>query len=65
VVCLALQLERISRDFAVIKAVKNGVNIVGLSLNKGTRFHHSEKLDKEVTLSAQFTENTSAIKVKL
>jgi hypothetical protein len=49
VVCLALQLERISRDFAVIKAA----------------FHHSEKLDKEETLSAQFTENTSAIKVKL
>ena len=33
-------------------------------LGKDTRFHHSEKLDKGEIMIAQFTEHTSAIKIR-
>lgn len=56
--------ENISEDFIVIKAEENGVNIIGLTRGKDTKFHHSEKLDKGEVLIAQFTENTSAVKVR-
>ncbi|MBC7765017.1 MAG: trp RNA-binding attenuation protein MtrB [Hyphomonadaceae bacterium] len=53
-----------SDDFVVIKAKENGVNIIGLTRGKDTKFHHTEKLDKGEVYIAQFTENTSAIKVR-
>jgi len=53
-----------SSDFVVIKAMENGVNVIGLTRGTDTRFHHSEKLDKGEVLIAQFTEHTSAIKVR-
>lgn len=51
-------------DFFVIKAKENGVNVIGLTRGKETRFHHSEKLDKNEIMIAQFTEHTSAVKVR-
>ncbi|WEG11377.1 trp RNA-binding attenuation protein MtrB [Pullulanibacillus sp. KACC 23026] len=51
-------------DFFVIKAKENGVNVIGLTRGADTRFHHSEKLDKGEVMLAQFTEHTSAIKVR-
>ncbi|AMA73580.1 MULTISPECIES: trp RNA-binding attenuation protein MtrB [Aneurinibacillus] len=51
-------------DFIVIKALENGVNVIGLTRGESTRFHHSEKLDKGEIMIAQFTEHTSAIKVR-
>ncbi|UII54642.1 trp RNA-binding attenuation protein MtrB [Cytobacillus spongiae] len=51
-------------DYVVIKAVEDGVNVIGLTRGTDTRFHHSEKLDKGEVLIAQFTEHTSAIKVR-
>nr|3ZZS_A Chain A, TRANSCRIPTION ATTENUATION PROTEIN MTRB [Geobacillus stearothermophilus]3ZZS_B Chain B, TRANSCRIPTION ATTENUATION PROTEIN MTRB [Geobacillus stearothermophilus]3ZZS_C Chain C, TRANSCRIPTION ATTENUATION PROTEIN MTRB [Geobacillus stearothermophilus]3ZZS_D Chain D, TRANSCRIPTION ATTENUATION PROTEIN MTRB [Geobacillus stearothermophilus]3ZZS_E Chain E, TRANSCRIPTION ATTENUATION PROTEIN MTRB [Geobacillus stearothermophilus]3ZZS_F Chain F, TRANSCRIPTION ATTENUATION PROTEIN MTRB [Geobacillus len=51
-------------DFVVIKALEDGVNVIGLTRGADTRFHHSEKLDKGEVLIAQFTEHTSAIKVR-
>lgn len=51
-------------DFIVIKAKENGVNVIGLTRGTDTRFHHSEKLDKGEVMIAQFTEHTSAIKVR-
>lgn len=51
-------------DFFVIKAKENGVNVIGLTRGENTRFHHSEKLDKGEIMIAQFTEHTSAIKVR-
>ncbi|MCA1030523.1 trp RNA-binding attenuation protein MtrB [Bacillus timonensis] len=53
-----------SHDFIVIKAVEDGVNVIGLTRGTDTRFHHSEKLDKGEVMIAQFTEHTSAIKVR-
>jgi transcription attenuation protein (tryptophan RNA-binding attenuator protein) len=51
-------------DFFVIKAKENGVNVIGLTRGSDTRFHHSEKLDKGEVMIAQFTEHTSAVKVR-
>ncbi|MCM3596959.1 trp RNA-binding attenuation protein MtrB [Metabacillus idriensis] len=53
-----------SNDFLVIKAVEDGVNVIGLTRGSDTRFHHSEKLDKGEVMIAQFTEHTSAIKIR-
>ncbi|HEX7065455.1 MAG TPA: trp RNA-binding attenuation protein MtrB [Bacillales bacterium] len=51
-------------DFFVIKAEEDGVNVIGLTRGSNTRFHHSEKLDKGEVMIAQFTEHTSAVKVR-
>lgn len=51
-------------DYVVVKALENGVTIIGLTRGKDTKFHHSEKLDKGEIMIAQFTEHTSAIKIR-
>ncbi len=53
-----------NQDFFVIKAKENGVNVIGLTRGTDTRFHHSEKLDKGEVMIAQFTEHTSAVKIR-
>ena len=54
----------VDADFIVIKALEDGVTIIGLTRGKETKFNHTEKLDKGEVLIAQFTENTSAIKIR-
>lgn len=56
--------ENTNNDYFVIKALENGVNVIGLTRGHDTRFHHSEKLDKGEVMIAQFTEHTSAVKVR-
>lgn len=51
-------------DFIVVKALENGVSVIGLTSGEETRFHHTEKLDKGEVLLAQFTQHTSAIKIR-
>jgi Tryptophan RNA-binding attenuator protein. len=51
-------------DYVCILAKEDGVNIIGMTRGKDTKFHHTEKLDKGEVMIAQFTENTSAIKVR-
>lgn len=51
-------------DFFIIKAKDNGVHVIGLTRGQDTRFHHTEKLDKGEVMLAQFTEHTSAIKIR-
>ncbi|WML40373.1 trp RNA-binding attenuation protein MtrB [Neobacillus sp. OS1-2] len=53
-----------NNDYIVIKAIEDGVNVIGLTRGTDTKFHHSEKLDKGEVLIAQFTEHTSAIKIR-
>ncbi len=53
-----------SDEYIVIKALENGVNIIGLTRGRDTKFHHTEKLDSGEAYIAQFTETTSAIKIK-
>ena len=51
-------------DYITVKAEEDGVSVIGLTRGKETRFHHTEKLDKNEIFIIQFTEHTSAIKVK-
>jgi len=51
-------------DYIVIKALEDGVNVIGLTRGTDTRFHHSEILDTGEVMIAQFTEHTSAVKVR-
>ena len=53
-----------SNDFIAVKAEEDGVCIIGLTRGKDTRFHHTEKLDKGEVYIAEFTEMTSAMKIK-
>jgi transcription attenuation protein (tryptophan RNA-binding attenuator protein) len=54
----------IQADYIVIKALENGVTIIGLTRGRDTRFHHTEKLDEGEVMIAQFTEHTSAMKIR-
>ena len=51
-------------DYIVIKAIENGVTIIGLTRGRDTKFHHTEKLDKGEVMIAQFTEHTTAMKIR-
>lgn len=53
-----------NKDFFSIKALEDGVNVIGLTRGTDTKFHHSEKLDKGEVMIAQFTEHTSAVKIR-
>ena len=58
------EVRKCGEDYIVVKALENGVTIIGLTRGKDTKFHHSEKLDKGEIMVAQFTEHTSAIKIR-
>lgn len=58
------EIDTVFGEYVVIKALENGVSIIGLTRGKDTKFHHTEKLDEGEVLLAQFTENTSAIKIR-
>ncbi|HAN94610.1 MAG: trp RNA-binding attenuation protein MtrB [Limnochordia bacterium] len=50
--------------YIMIQALEDGVTVIGLTRGASTKFHHTEKLDKGEILLAQFTEHTSAIKIR-
>ncbi|HUZ88831.1 MAG TPA: trp RNA-binding attenuation protein MtrB [Candidatus Acidoferrales bacterium] len=50
--------------YVVVKALQDGVVIMGLTRGRDTRSHHSERLDTGEVLIAQFTGVTAAIKVR-
>lgn len=51
-------------DYIVIRALENGVTVIGLTRGQETKFSHTEKLDAGELWISQFTEHTSAIKVR-
>ncbi len=51
-------------DCVVIKALNDGVSVIGITRGRDTKLHHTEKLDSGEVLIAQFTQVTSAIKIK-
>ncbi|MFC6332289.1 trp RNA-binding attenuation protein MtrB [Paenibacillus septentrionalis] len=57
-------MEQQTGDYIVIKAKDSGVTVIGLTRGQDTRFHHTEKLDKNEVLICQFTDHTSAIKIR-
>lgn len=50
--------------YICVKALEKGVSIIGVTRGEVTKIHHTEKLDQGEVLIAQFTSNTSAIKVR-
>ncbi|HZJ82623.1 MAG TPA: trp RNA-binding attenuation protein MtrB [Clostridia bacterium] len=59
-----MEQRGITNDYICILAKENGVSIIGITRGRDTKFHHTEKLDKGEVMIAQFTENTSAIKIR-
>lgn len=59
-----MEQSQVHYDYFVIKAKDNGVQVIGLTRGQDTRFHHTEKLDKGEIMIAQFTDHTSAVKVR-
>lgn len=57
-------MEQQTGEYIVIKAKDQGVTIMGLTRGQDTKFHHTEKLDKNEVLICQFTDHTSAIKIR-
>jgi len=56
--------DMVTADYIIVKALENGVTILGLTRGKETVIHHTEKIDKGEVWICQFTENTSAIKIR-
>ena len=56
--------ETTNRDYITIVAEEDGVTIIGLTRGRDTKFHHTEKLDEGEAYIAQFTEMTSAMKIR-
>jgi transcription attenuation protein (tryptophan RNA-binding attenuator protein) len=56
--------DYVGADYIVIKALENGVTIIGLTRGTDTKFHHTEKLDRGEIMVVQFTEHTSAMKIR-
>jgi len=56
--------EIVQADFVVVKALEDGVTIIGLTRGKETTVHHTEKLDEGEVWFCQFTEHISAIKIR-
>ena len=50
--------------YVVVKALEDGVTIMGLTRGRDTRSHHSERLDAGEVMIAQFTDLTAAIKIR-
>lgn len=58
------QSEEITGEYVVVRALEDGVTIIGLTRGKDTRFHHTEKLDGGEVMLFQFTQHTSAMKIR-
>lgn len=50
--------------YIIVKALENGVTVIGLTRGSDTRFSHTEKLDEGEVWISQFTEHTSAVKIR-
>jgi transcription attenuation protein (tryptophan RNA-binding attenuator protein) len=60
----AAEPDRSGGRYIVVKALEDGVIVMGLTRGRDTRSHHSERLDAGEVLVAQFTHLTAVIKVR-
>jgi transcription attenuation protein (tryptophan RNA-binding attenuator protein) len=60
----SLAMEVNQNEYFIVKAKDNGVQVIGLTRGQDTKFHHTEKLDKGEVMIAQFTDHTSAVKIR-
>jgi transcription attenuation protein (tryptophan RNA-binding attenuator protein) len=59
-----VQMTFEQEGYIMVQALEDGVTIIGLTRGQATKFHHTEKLDQGEVMIAQFTEHTSAIKIR-
>ena len=52
------------QEFICVKAEEDGVSVIGITRGTDTKFHLTEKLDRGEVLICQFTDNTSAMKIR-
>ncbi len=58
------EFNEVQGDYICIKALEDGVTLMGMTRGRDTKFLHTEKLDKNEVIIAQFTQNTSAMKIR-
>ena len=51
-------------DYIAVKALENGVTVIGVTRGAENRFLHTEKLDEGEVWIVQFTEHISAMKIR-
>lgn len=51
-------------DYIAVKALENGVTVIGVTRGAENKFLHTEKLDEGEVWIAQFTEHISAMKIR-
>jgi transcription attenuation protein (tryptophan RNA-binding attenuator protein) len=56
--------DAVMGDYFFVQALENGVQVIGLTRGSETKFHHLEKLDKGEVMVVQFTDHTSAMKIR-
>ncbi len=56
--------EPLENEYICVKALQSGAQIIGLTRGNETKSHHTENLDKGEVIILQFTEKTSAIKIR-
>lgn len=56
--------DEVFGDYIIVKALEDGVTLIGLTRGKETKFHHTEKLDQGEVMLVQFTKTTSAMKIR-
>ncbi len=59
-----MEIRAGGEEYIIVKALEGGVTIIGITRGRDTKFHHTEKLDAGEVYIAQFTDVTSAIKIR-
>ncbi len=57
-------MENNETEYVVVKAIEDGVTVIGVTRGTENKFLHTEKLDTGEVWIAQFTENISAMKIR-
>jgi transcription attenuation protein (tryptophan RNA-binding attenuator protein) len=61
---MAQGMEEPQGDYVAIKALENGVTVIGVTRGLENKFLHTEKLDEGEVWLAQFTKHISAMKIR-
>lgn len=56
--------ENTNSEYIIVKADASNVQVVGMTRGENTKPHHTENLEHGEVLVVQFTDKTSAIKIK-
>ncbi len=56
--------EECGNDYFIVKAIDGPAQIIGMTRGPQTKPHHTENLDPGEILLLQFTDKTSAVKIR-